>query len=73
MYLTECGLVMESRASVSMATCSDFKVERAVNPIEKERGSKYKHMLASFGFLFTRLYLLNPIKIQNNARSNADY
>ncbi len=42
-YLTERGLVVESGAPVSMATCSDFKVERAVNPDENKRGSKYKH------------------------------
>lgn len=36
---------MESRASVSMATCSNFEVERAVNPVENERGSKYIHLV----------------------------
>jgi len=40
-YLAESGFVMESRTSVSMATCSNFKVERAVDPVENKRGSKH--------------------------------
>ncbi len=79
-YLTERGLVMESRASVSMATCSDFKVERAVNPDENKRGSTYKHLLRLFThtgkFVWNSVHTtisFHDIKMQNNERSNNNW
>lgn len=31
-HLAECGFVMKSRATLAMSACTNFEVERAINP-----------------------------------------